>query len=52
MERCRPKSRIGVVTSDRMQKTIVVEVQRRVRHPKYGKYALPIYGSLRAQTAR
>lgn len=38
MERGRPKSRLGVVTSDKMQKTVVVEVQRRVRHPKYGKF--------------
>lgn len=38
MERGRPKSRIGVVTSNKMQKTIVVEVQRRVRHAKYGKF--------------
>lgn len=37
-ERGRPKSRIGQVTSDKMQKTVVVEVLRRVRHPKYGKF--------------
>jgi small subunit ribosomal protein S17 len=29
---------IGVVTSDRMQKTRRVEIGRLVRHPKYGKY--------------
>jgi small subunit ribosomal protein S17 len=28
----------GVVTSDKMDKTVVVEVQRFVKHPKYGKY--------------
>lgn len=28
----------GVVTSARMQKTIVVEVSRKVRHPLYEKY--------------
>lgn len=28
----------GVVVSDRMQKTIVVRCERRVRHPVYGKY--------------
>lgn len=28
----------GVVVSDKMQKTIVVEVSRFVKHPKYGKY--------------
>jgi small subunit ribosomal protein S17 len=38
MERGRPKSRVGVVTSNKMQKTVVVIVQRRVRHAKYGKF--------------
>ncbi len=38
MERGRPKSRVGVVTSNKMQKTVVVVVQRRVRHAKYGKF--------------
>lgn len=32
------KSRIGVVTSDKMDKTIVVAVQRKVKHPLYGKF--------------
>src|SRR5437870_9922494 len=32
------KSAIGVVTSDKMPKTRRVEVQRRVRHERYGKY--------------
>lgn len=27
----------GVVVSDRMQKTVVVSVERRVQHPVYGK---------------
>ncbi len=31
------KTRVGVVLSDKMEKTIVVAVNRRVRHPKYGK---------------
>ena len=31
------KERIGTVVSDRMQKTVVVEVERRVRHPLYHK---------------
>ena len=31
------KTREGVVTSDKMDKTIVVRVERRVRHPLYGK---------------
>ena len=29
---------IGRVTSDKMQKTRVVEIPRLVKHPKYGKY--------------
>ena len=29
---------IGVVTSDKMQKTVVVRVTRRVKVPKFGKY--------------
>lgn len=29
---------IGTVTSDKMDKTVVVKVVRRVRHPIYGKY--------------
>lgn len=37
-ERGRPKTRIGVVTSNKMNKTIVVECERRVKHPRYGKY--------------
>ena len=31
------KSRIGYVTSDKMEKTVVVEVEDRVKHPLYGK---------------
>ena len=31
------KTRIGVVVSDKMDKTIVVEIRTRVRHPLYGK---------------
>ena len=31
------KTRIGYVVSDKMQKTIVVELEDRVRHPLYGK---------------
>jgi small subunit ribosomal protein S17 len=38
MERGRlPKVR-GTVVSDRMDKTIVVKTERRVKHPRYGKY--------------
>lgn len=32
------KSRIGIVTSNKMDKTIAVEIQRRLQHPIYGKY--------------
>ena len=31
------KSRVGVVISDKMDKTIVVQIKTRVRHPLYGK---------------
>ena len=31
------KTRIGQVVSDKMDKTIVVEIRTRVRHPLYGK---------------
>ncbi|HVT63245.1 MAG TPA: 30S ribosomal protein S17 [Legionellaceae bacterium] len=31
------KTLIGTVVSDKMQKTIVVMVERTVKHPKYGK---------------
>ena len=31
------KTKIGKVVSDKMQKTIVVAVERRVKHPLYGK---------------
>ena len=35
--RGRPKTRVGIVTSNKMQKTVVVTVQRRAPHAKYGK---------------
>lgn len=31
------KTRVGKVISDKMDKTVVVEVKARVRHPLYGK---------------
>lgn len=34
------KERIGVVVSNKPEKTIVVAVQTRYRHPKYGKILL------------
>ncbi len=36
--RTRRKERIGVVTSNKMQKSVVIRVSRRVKHPKYGKF--------------
>src|SRR5215212_9632054 len=36
--RRRRKTEIGVVTSDKMNKTRRVEIQRLVPHPKHGKY--------------
>ncbi len=32
------KERVGIVVSTKMDKSIVVAVQRRVKHPKYGKF--------------
>ena len=37
MERGSRKVRVGFVTSDKMDKTIVVTVEEFVRHPLYGK---------------
>ena len=31
------KSRTGLVVSDKMEKTVVVAIERRVAHPVYGK---------------
>ena len=38
MERNLRKERIGVVVSNKMEKSIVVLVERKVKHPKYGKF--------------
>ncbi|MEO6904541.1 MAG: 30S ribosomal protein S17 [Bacteroidia bacterium] len=32
------KERIGLVTSNKMEKSIVVSVERKVKHPMYGKF--------------
>jgi small subunit ribosomal protein S17 len=37
MERSLRKKRIGRVVSDKMEKTIVVAVETKIRHPLYGK---------------
>lgn len=40
MERNLRKERIGIVSSNKMEKTIVVKEVMRVKHPKYGKFVL------------
>ena len=32
------KTRVGVVSSNKMDKTITVNVERKVKHPLYGKF--------------
>jgi small subunit ribosomal protein S17 len=36
-ERSARKVRLGIVVSDKMQKTVVVRLERRFAHPRYGK---------------
>ncbi len=38
VERKTRKSRVGLVTSNKMDKTITVAVERKVKHPIYGKF--------------
>jgi small subunit ribosomal protein S17 len=38
MERNFRKERVGVVVSNKMDKSIVVAVKRKVKHPIYGKF--------------
>ena len=38
MERNLRKERIGVVVSNKMDKSIVILVERKVKHPMYGKF--------------
>ncbi len=38
LERNLRKERVGIVTSDKMNKSITVVVERQVKHPKYGKF--------------
>ena len=38
MERRQKKSFVGVVQSNKMDKTVTVKVARLVKHPMYGKY--------------
>jgi len=37
-ERNARKERVGIVVSDKMDKTITVNVRRQMKHPMYGKY--------------
>ena len=34
------KERVGVVASNKMDKSVVVKVERKVKHPMYGKFVL------------
>jgi small subunit ribosomal protein S17 len=38
MERNSRKEIVGIVASNRMDKTITVKVERKQKHPKYGKF--------------
>ena len=38
MERNLRKERIGIITSDKMEKTITISVERKMKHPMYGKF--------------
>ena len=43
MERNLRKTRVGLVTSDKMDKTIVVSIVDNVKHPLYGKIVKRTY---------
>lgn len=43
MERNLRKTRVGMVTSDKMDKTIVVSVTDNIKHPLYGKIVKRTY---------
>ncbi|CCY59156.1 30S ribosomal protein S17 [Eubacterium ruminantium] len=43
MERNLRKTRVGIVTSDKMDKTIVVSIIDNVKHPLYGKIVKRTY---------
>ena len=38
MERNIRKERVGIVVSNKMDKSIIVAVKRKIKHPVYGKY--------------
>ncbi len=37
------KERIGVVSSDKMEKSVVVSEVKKVKHPVYGKFVLKLH---------
>jgi small subunit ribosomal protein S17 len=37
-ERTKKRTRVGTVVSDKMQKTVVVQIERVVKHPVYKRY--------------
>ena len=37
-ERNLRKERVGLVVSDKMDKSVVVQIERKVKHPIYGKF--------------
>ncbi len=37
LQRNARKERVGVVVSDKMDKTVIVTIRRQVTHPKYGR---------------
>jgi len=41
------KERIGIVTSNKMEKSIVVSEVKKVKHPMYGKFVLKTKNTLR-----
>ncbi|PCJ63525.1 MAG: 30S ribosomal protein S17 [Bacteroidetes bacterium] len=38
MERSSRKEIVGIVRSNKMEKTITVSIERRIKHPKYKKF--------------
>ena len=51
MDRNLRKTRVGLVTSDKMDKTIVVSIVENVKHPLYGKIVKRTY-KLKAHDVR
>lgn len=54
MTSSRRKTKVGIVVSDKMQKTVVVKVDRMAKHPLYGKAVLrsrSLWPTTRSSTA-